>query len=449
MRRTPIALTAGLIFAGLLVAAYFATNLLGGPLTFLYRNAAAFSEARSLTQLAALAAAAGLLAVSLIVALPLALRPAPFARKLLNVLPIWLIGLTLAGVGMNLAGLGVTATLNLGIVQMNFAQAWVAVSGLLALIAIGAAVAGASFSAATIKAGTLALGITALPALATTAGVLATVAIVMTTTPRVPGFGGGGDFPGAQTRAGGQVQGTPGAQNRPGAQGTPGAQNRPGGQTQGTSGAQVPGGDGGRAGQAGPGGGAGGPPGVGPFGAGGIAALTTRYEVGGGLTALFGILAIVGGLAGVVALRRKRALPALATVSVVMFLAIQLVPVAHANPPVTAQIPWDSPQTEQLWNRACANCHSNATVWPAYSYIAPSSWLNAIDVNDARSMFNISELDKVPAFIKRQYPENAAERLRDGSMPPADYRMLHPEAHLTDAEKDLLVSGLEKTLAGR
>src|SRR5436190_1566563 len=130
-----MALTAGLIFAGLLVAAYFATSLLGGPLTLLYRNAAGFSEARSLTQLAALAAFLGLLAVSLIVAVPLALRPAPFTRKLLDVLPVWLIGLTLAGAGMNLAGLGVTANLNLGIVQLNFAQAWLAVSGLLALAA--------------------------------------------------------------------------------------------------------------------------------------------------------------------------------------------------------------------------------------------------------------------------------------------------------------------------
>jgi hypothetical protein len=30
-------------------------------------------------------------------------------------------------------------------------------------------------------------------------------------------------------------------------------------------------------------------------------------------------------------------------------------------------------------------------------------------------------------------------------MPPADYRLMHPEARLTDAEKDELIAGLKKT----
>ena len=60
---------------------------------------------------------------------------------------------------------------------------------------------------------------------------------------------------------------------------------------------------------------------------------------------------------------------------IVGFLAIQLVPYGrtHTNPPVTAEPAWDSPQTRALAVRACFDCHSNETVWPWYTSIAPIS----------------------------------------------------------------------------
>ena len=58
---------------------------------------------------------------------------------------------------------------------------------------------------------------------------------------------------------------------------------------------------------------------------------------------------------------------------VVAFIAIQLIPASRTNPPVTTSLKWDSPQTEALARRACMDCHSNETVWPWYSYVAPAS----------------------------------------------------------------------------
>jgi hypothetical protein len=137
---------------------------------------------------------------------------------------------------------------------------------------------------------------------------------------------------------------------------------------------------------------------------------------------------------------------AVAIISLGFFVVVQPIHVLRDNPPVQSTVQWDSPQTEQLWNRTCANCHSNTTTWPWYSYIAPSSWLTTLHVHDARQAFNMSELDKVPAFIKRQFPNNAGERIRMGTMPPPDYLILHPEARLSEAEKQQLIDGLEKTL---
>jgi hypothetical protein len=59
------------------------------------------------------------------------------------------------------------------------------------------------------------------------------------------------------------------------------------------------------------------------------------------------------------------------------FLVIQLIPYGHdhTNPPVVKEAPWDSPRTRELAVGACFDCHSNETVWPWYSNIAPGSWL--------------------------------------------------------------------------
>ena len=74
----------------------------------------------------------------------------------------------------------------------------------------------------------------------------------------------------------------------------------------------------------------------------------------------------------------------------VAFIGIQLIPVNRTNPAVTTPIKWDSPQTEALARRACLDCHSNETVWPWYSYVAPASWLIYYDVQQGRSMLNLS-----------------------------------------------------------
>jgi hypothetical protein len=62
---------------------------------------------------------------------------------------------------------------------------------------------------------------------------------------------------------------------------------------------------------------------------------------------------------------------------VLLFGLIQFVPYGrdHSNPPVYQEPQWDSPQTQELVSNACYDCHSNETVLPWYSNIAPVSWL--------------------------------------------------------------------------
>jgi hypothetical protein len=122
-----------------------------------------------------------------------------------------------------------------------------------------------------------------------------------------------------------------------------------------------------------------------------------------------------------------------------LFILIQLVPYGHnhTNPPVTNAAQWSSPEAQAVAERACYDCHSNQTTWPWYSNIAPMSWLVQHDVEDGRRHLNFSQWGQ-----GRQRTRDIPEVLRRGNMPPAVYLILHPDANLSDSEKQLLLQGL-------
>jgi hypothetical protein len=112
----------------------------------------------------------------------------------------------------------------------------------------------------------------------------------------------------------------------------------------------------------------------------------------------------------------------------------------HTNPPVKAEPQWDSPRTRELFFRACADCHSNETVWPWYSNIPPASLLIQKDTIDGRHHFNVSEWGR-----PKNEGEEAAELLQEGEMPSRMYLLMHPSARLNASEKQELVQGLLAT----
>jgi mono/diheme cytochrome c family protein len=124
-------------------------------------------------------------------------------------------------------------------------------------------------------------------------------------------------------------------------------------------------------------------------------------------------------------------------------LAIQLVPFGHdhTNPPGAKEPAWNSPETRDLFRRACFDCHSNQTTWPWYSNVAPVSWLVQRDVNGGRSHLNFTEWDRV-----QRHATDVTTQVKGGDMPPWFYLPMHPNARLTAAEKQALMEGAEKSL---
>jgi hypothetical protein len=121
---------------------------------------------------------------------------------------------------------------------------------------------------------------------------------------------------------------------------------------------------------------------------------------------------------------------------------IQFIPVQRDNPTITEEVKWDSAQTRLLAQRACFDCHSNESVWPWYSYVAPISLRVASHVHGGREQLNFSEWDQPNEDF-----EEIEEVISRGEMPLSDYLLMHPEAALSDVEKQQLIDGLQATLA--
>jgi hypothetical protein len=129
--------------------------------------------------------------------------------------------------------------------------------------------------------------------------------------------------------------------------------------------------------------------------------------------------------------------------AVVGFIAIQLVPYGreHLNPPLGAEPVWDSPETRAIAKRACFDCHSNETDWPAYSKVAPVSWLIQRDVSEGRKALNFSEWQR-----PQKEAEEAGEEVLEGEMPLRMYRLMHSHARMSAEDRERLARGLERTL---
>jgi hypothetical protein len=120
-------------------------------------------------------------------------------------------------------------------------------------------------------------------------------------------------------------------------------------------------------------------------------------------------------------------------------IGIQLVPYGwwHENPPVAQAAPWPDAESEAIARESCYACHSNETDWPAYSYVAPMSWLVRYDVESGRDELNFSDWARFA-----DEADDAAEAVLDGEMPLGRYTVVHRDAQLTEAERDVLVTAL-------
>ena len=131
----------------------------------------------------------------------------------------------------------------------------------------------------------------------------------------------------------------------------------------------------------------------------------------------------------------------------VAFIAIQLVPVSRTNPPVQGDFN-ASPEVASVLRRACYDCHSNQTVWPWYSRLAPVSWVIAHDVNEGRAELNFSTWNQLSVDKQAKAMKESWKEVAEGEMPTWYYVALHPEARLSPDDQSVLRGWAGSVTAG-
>ena len=131
--------------------------------------------------------------------------------------------------------------------------------------------------------------------------------------------------------------------------------------------------------------------------------------------------------------------------------ALAVVQFVPSPPPKISDAPAQTalpapPPIEAMLRRACYDCHSNETRWPWYSRVAPFSWVLVRDVNQGRSEINFSEWGSYYPATRRRKLEWMGRALREEKMPPWFYRLMHPGARLTDADRAALERWIESRL---
>lgn len=142
---------------------------------------------------------------------------------------------------------------------------------------------------------------------------------------------------------------------------------------------------------------------------------------------------------------RRKLLWALAVLAVLL-VAAQLLPVPRDNPPVTADLAAPA-EVRSVVKASCYGCHSNETVWPWYSRVAPASWLVAYDVREGRAELNFSDWESLPPERRLKKLKEMRQEIAEGEMPPWIYRVAHPEALLTPEGRAALDRWIDAGLA--
>lgn len=122
---------------------------------------------------------------------------------------------------------------------------------------------------------------------------------------------------------------------------------------------------------------------------------------------------------------------------VVALIAIQFVPVDRTNPPVEGEVP-APPEVRAILRRSCYDCHSNETVWPWYSRLAPVSWLLAKDVREGRGELNFSTWNRYSTQQQVHKLKESWEEVEEGEMPLWFYLPVHRDAELSDSDRATL-----------
>lgn len=92
---------------------------------------------------------------------------------------------------------------------------------------------------------------------------------------------------------------------------------------------------------------------------------------------------------------------------------------------------------------SCYDCHSDRTVYPWYSYIAPVSWYLESHIKKGKEQINFGEFGSFKKSRKIGALGNICEVMEEGSMPLKSYLVIHRKARIGDEELEAICTWSE------
>lgn len=102
-----------------------------------------------------------------------------------------------------------------------------------------------------------------------------------------------------------------------------------------------------------------------------------------------------------------------------------------------------SEDMRDLLRTSCYDCHSNETVYPWYSNVAPISWWVKDHINDARGHLNFSVWGEYNEKRKDHKLEEIIEEVNEHEMPLKSYLIVHTESKLDDTKREELTNWIQ------
>jgi heme-binding protein len=139
--------------------------------------------------------------------------------------------------------------------------------------------------------------------------------------------------------------------------------------------------------------------------------------------------------------------------SIAFLILIQIIQPGRTSPPVVPSRSLEAHvevprEVQAVLKRSCYDCHSNATVWPWYSYVAPVSWYIAHDVNTGRGHVNFQNWEaQINEQEGKEHLGLVCKLVREGKMPPADYRLMHKGSDVSAEETAAVCAWSQKFAA--
>ena len=129
----------------------------------------------------------------------------------------------------------------------------------------------------------------------------------------------------------------------------------------------------------------------------------------------------------------------------VVLVAIQFFQIDKTNPVADEKLDFlvmnnTSPEIATQIKASCYDCHSNQSVYPAYTYVQPVGWFVKNHIEEGKEHLNFSEFGNYSAKKQAHKLEESYEMIEKDEMPLSSYTIIHKEAVLDEAQQNALIN---------